>query len=144
MQLWMVTACSCLVTRPDSLSVQFFRYGVVGGIAFVVDFSSLVILTSAAHVHYLWSAGIAFVLGLTTNYTLSVSWVFSSRTFASKYAEFGVFAWIGTIGLGLNELFMWLFTDRCGLHYTKSKLIATALVFLWNFTSRKVILFRRQ
>jgi len=133
-----------LVHKTDSVPVQFLRYGVVGGIAFIVDFSSLVILTSTAHVHYLWSAAIAFVFGLTTNYTLSVVWVFGSRTIFNKYAEFGVFAWIGIVGLGLNELFMWLFTGKWGVHYTTGKLMSTLLVFLWNFVSRRLLLFRSQ
>jgi putative flippase GtrA len=127
--------------RADSTLIQFFRYGLVGGVAFLVDFSSLVFLTSVIMIHYLWSAAIAFLLGLATNYLMSVTWVFSRRALSNKYLEFGIFAWIGIIGLGLNEVFMWFFTEKWLCHYTVSKVLSTVLVFLWNFVSRKLILF---
>jgi putative flippase GtrA len=133
---------SRLLTKDDSLIGQLFRYTIVGGFAFVVDFGSLVLLTSGFQVYYLYSAAVAFLLGLATNYYLSVTWVFNRRSLSSKYAEFIIFAWTGIIGLGMNELFMWLFTDLWHQHYTVSKILSTFLVFCWNFLSRKFILFR--
>ena len=55
-----------------------------------------------------------------------------------------VFALIGLIGLGLTELLMWLFAGRAGLHYLPSKLLTTALVFIWNFAAKKLLLFRNR
>lgn len=133
---------SRVLSKDDSFIGQLFRYTIVGGFAFVVDFGSLVLLTSVFHVYYLYSAALAFILGLSTNYALSVTWVFSRRTLSSRYAEFVIFAWTGIIGLGLNELIMWLFTDIAHQHYTVSKIVSTFLVFSWNFLSRKFILFR--
>ncbi len=138
----LVKVRSRLLTKDDSLLGQLFRYTIVGGFAFVVDFGSLVLLTSGFQVYYLYSAAVAFLLGLATNYYLSVTWVFSQRSVSSKYAEFIIFAWTGIIGLGMNELFMWLFTDLWHQHYAVSKILSTFLVFCWNFLSRKFILFR--
>ncbi|HWQ02854.1 MAG TPA: GtrA family protein [Candidatus Nitrosotenuis sp.] len=128
--------------ETKSTSVQFLRYGVVGGVAFAADFGSLYALTEWAGVHYLNSAAIAFLIGLATNYTLSVLWVFPRGNLQSKWIEFGVFALIGAIGLAMNQLFIWFFTEKVAFHYLVSKLISTALVFLWNFFARKFILFR--
>jgi putative flippase GtrA len=82
------------------------------------------------------------MLGLATNYALSITWVFNQRSVSSRYMEFVIFAWTGIVGLGLNELFMWTFTDIGNQHYTVSKILSTSLVFCWNFLSRKYILFR--
>ena len=128
--------------KDDSFVGQLFRYTIVGGFAFIIDFGSLVLLTSVFHVYYLYSAAIAFMLGLSTNYSLSITWVFSTRSLSNRYAEFAIFAWTGIIGLGLNEFFMWLFTDIGHQHYVVSKIVSTFLVFSWNFLSRKFILFR--
>jgi putative flippase GtrA len=125
-----------------STSVQFLRYGVVGGLAFAADFGSLYALTEWARVHYLNSAAIAFLIGLATNYSLSIAWVFPRGNLKSKWIEFGVFALIGAIGLAMNQFFIWFFTEKVTFHYLVSKLISTALVFLWNFFARKIILFR--
>ena len=101
--------------------IQFLRYVVVGGIAFLFDFFFLYIFTSSMRIHYLISAAIAFLIGLTVNYLLSIFWVFDKRTMENRTVEFLIFATIGLVGLGLNEGFMWLFTGLMGLYFVLSE-----------------------
>lgn len=129
--------------RQSKLLGQFLRYGVVGGIAFIVDYGTLYALTEFAGLHHLLSAVLAFTAGLLVNYTLSILWVFRGERSWKPAAEFTAFTIIGLIGAGLNELIIWLGTDVAGLHYLLSKLISTALVFFWNFFARKILLFSK-
>lgn len=131
-----------IVNPTESLIVQFLRYTVVGGVAFVADFGLLVLLTSVIGIHYLLSAALAFIVGLATNYVLSTLWVFHKRTLSNRRLEFLLFCGIGLIGLGFNELLIWLLTDGVGLHYAFSKIGATFVVYLWNFLARRFCLFR--
>lgn len=124
-------------------AVQLVRYAVVGGIAFVVDYGSLYLLTEFAGLNHLLSAAIAFTLGLATNYALSISWVFRDSRRSHGAVEFSVFALVGIVGLGLNEVVIWLGTDVLGFHYMLSKIVSTALVFFWNFFGRKILLFSK-
>lgn len=128
--------------QTDRTHIQFLRYTLVGGAAFIVDFGSLFIFTDVFGIYYLLSATIAFILGLIANYALSISWVFNKRTLDNMWSEFTIFAVIGIIGLGLNDLFMWFFTDYVNLYYLFSKIIAAALILFWNFFARKITLFR--
>jgi putative flippase GtrA len=128
--------------QTDKTSVQLFRYVFVGGAAFIVDFGSLFIFTEFFGIYYLISAAIAFILGLIANYVLSVNWVFNRRTLGNAKLEFGVFALIGVIGLFLNEIFIWFFTDYLHIYYLLSKIIAAAIILFWNFFARKITLFR--
>ena len=130
-----------LKNKTNNTLIQLFRYTFVGGIAFIFDFSTLYILTEYFNIHYLISAAIAFLLGLTINYFLSIMWVFQKRSLKSKYIEFIVFALIGIIGLTLNEFIIWFFTEIVNIHYLLSKLISTVFVYLWNFFIRKYFLF---
>jgi len=130
-----------ILGETDSTIIQLFRYVFVGGLAFVVDFGSLIGLTELAGIPYLGSAAIAFLLGLLTNYLLSIAWVFSRRSVGSAWTEFVVFAIIGVVGLGMNELILWGLTGGLGLWYPLSKLVSTAVVFGWNFGARKLALF---
>ena len=114
----------------------------VGAIAFAFDFTSLFALTQFGGVHYLVAAGIAFLIGLSINYALSIKWVFNRRSIQDKRMEFLLFALIGLAGLGLNELLIWLFTEIARFHYLASKIISTMFVYLWNFFARKYSLFR--
>lgn len=129
--------------KTDNTFFQLIRYTFVGGFAFLIDFGALYILTEFAHLHYLLSAGIAFLLGLLTNYILSIRWVFATRIIRDKKLEFIIFAVIGLIGLGLNELFLWIFTDLLVIHYLVSKILTAMIVYMWNFFVRKLILFRK-
>ena len=130
-----------LLRSSDHLLTQFFRYAIVGGISFVVDFGLLYLLTGYAGLHYLLSATIAFLAGLTVNYLISIRWVFRRHTLDNRTAEFALYAVIGVVGLLLNDLLLYLFTDRLELHYLLSKLVAAAIVLIWNFAGRKFLLF---
>lgn len=132
------------VEPTENVLLQLFRYGFVGGAAFVVDYATLFVLTNNVGVQYLWSAAIAFVLGLVANYLLSISWVFRNRGSLSRWQEFLLFAVIGVVGLGFNELIMYACTDLMHIHYMVSKLISTAIVFFWNFFARKYLLFTKK
>ncbi len=80
----------CMIERllkgpTERTSIQLFRYTFVGGVAFIVDFSSLFVLTDFFGIYYLISAALAFILGLATNYVLSIIWVFSRRTLINNW-----------------------------------------------------------
>jgi putative flippase GtrA len=124
-----------LRTKSDKTSVQLVRYAFVAGIGLAVDFGLLVLLTEAG-MHYLTAATIAFVVALVVNYVLSMLWVFP-RSRHSRWREFGMFGAIGLVGLGLNDLLMWVLTSGLGMHYVLSKAVTTGLVFTWNFIARK-------
>jgi putative flippase GtrA len=130
-----------IFAKSNKTSVQLLKYSFVGGIAYVVDFGSLYLLTDFLKINYLISAAVAFILGLLTNYFLSILFVFPTRTLKSKSKELLIFTIIGAVGLGLNEFIIWGATEGLGLHYLISKIISTIVVFFWNFFARKKILF---
>ena len=134
---------SLLTGHTDNMLVQLFRYAFVGGTAFVVDFGLLALLTEWCGLNYQLSACISFIAGLTVNYLMSIRWVFNQSSTlprSQKIADFVSFAIVGIIGLGLNALIMWLFTDILTLHYLLSKIISTVVVFFWNFIGRRTFI----
>jgi len=130
--------------KTNNTFLQLFRYTFVGGFAFLVDFGTLFTLTEFLKIHYLVSAGIAFIFGLIVNYFLSVKWVFNNRVMDNRLLEFLLFTLIGFVGLLLNELFLWILTDIFLIYYLLSKIVTTAIVYFWNFFLRKVLLFNKK
>ncbi len=124
-----------------NILIQLLRYFVSGGVAFVVDFSLLYILTEFVGLHYRLSTVIAFTVGLLITYLFSILWVFDSRRFKNAKLEITIFAFIGVVGLLLTSFFMWFFTDKFNVHYMLSKVFTTIIVFLWNFIMKKLTLF---
>lgn len=127
--------------KTTNIFIQFFRYIFVGGFAFLADAFTLRLCEK--WMNYMIAAAIAFVVGLAVNYALSIWFVFSeSSKVKNKVKEFVVYGIIGLIGLLITEGIMYLFTDVFGLYFLISKIIAAAIVLVWNFAARKVVLYK--
>ena len=74
------------------------------------------------------------------NYNLSVKWVFNVKVSNRKFGKFILFGIIGVVGLGLNELIIWLVTEKLHVYYLYSKMISTIIVLFWNFLARRNLL----
>lgn len=133
-----------VVGKANNAYIQLFRYLFAGGIAFLADVSILYFLTEFAHVHYLLSSLAGFSVGLAITYLMSIYWIFDEKSKDNKAIELTIFIIIGAIGLGLTSLFMWFFTTLLLLHYLFSKILTTAIVFIWNFVAKKQILFTKK
>ena len=131
-----------IIKKTNNGFIQFVRYGLVSVIALAVDFGGMVLLVELFSIHYLVAATVSFISGLVVNYLLSRAWVFTDRKYESRVKEFIVFTGIGIVGLLLNNSIMWLAVEKIGIYYIFSKIIATILVFFWNFGLRKMLVFK--
>jgi len=116
---------------------QFWRYFLGAGVGYIFDFTTLIVLTEVFSVNYLLAAAIAFTVGLIIVFIISKRFVFGDSKIKSKSLEFGLFAIIGVGGLGILTLLMWLLTDIGGINYIISKILATIVVYAWNFFVRR-------
>lgn len=122
------------------LVAQFMKFGVVGIIAFVIDYGLLALLTEAFGVNYLVSATISFTVSVVFNYLASMRYVFTHKEGMSRRREFVIFVVLSVIGLAINNLCMWAGVELLGIHYLITKIAATAIVMIWNFITRKIFL----
>lgn len=127
------------MVKSNDILIQFFRYIFVGGLAAVVNIGMLFVFTNFLRLYYIISNILSFLLGLLTNYILSKKYVFQEKTNISFISEFIIYTIIGVIGLLIDTLFIWFFTDLCGIYYMISKILSTGIVFVWNFAARKVL-----
>ena len=100
----------------------------------------MIALTEFCGINYLISSGISFVVSVIYNYILSVHWVFDVDKDGDKKKEFIVFILLSVIGLGLNQLLMWVFVSRVHVFYMLAKIFVTAIVMIYNFVTRKIFL----
>lgn len=123
------------------LIAQFMKFGVVGVIAFVIDYGLLILLTETLGEQYLLiNATISFTVSVIFNYAASMRYVFTHREGMSRRREFIIFIVLSVIGLLLNNLCLWVGDAFLGWDYRIVKIIATAIVTMWNFVSRKKFL----
>ena len=119
---------------------QILKFGVVGGTAFLIDYGLLFVLTEFAGIHYLISGTISFAASVIYNYILSIVWVFDPVGERSRTKDMAVFLILSVIGLGINQAIMWILVEQAGVHYMLSKIVATAIVMVYNFITRKLFL----
>lgn len=122
------------------LIAQFAKFGVVGVIAFVIDYGLMVLLTELFNVNYLISATISFTVSVIFNYVASMRYVFTHKEELSRRREFVIFVVLSVIGLFINDALMWVGVDLFGISYLLVKIFATAVVMVWNFVTRKIFL----
>lgn len=119
---------------------QIMKFGVVGVIAFVIDFGVMVFLTEVFGIDPVISATVSFIISVIFNYAASMRYVFSHREGMSRTREFVIFVVLSAIGLGINDLLIWAGTDLVSFDYRLVKIFATAVVMVWNFVTRKIFL----
>ncbi len=135
---------------------QIIKFGVVGFFCFFIDFGITTGLTNLLGVHYLVSKFLGFVISAIVNYILSIRFVFHPHKNMDKKKEFTVFLILSAIGLGINEIVMYGCVD--GIYQRNkalqalltgeqmivvSTVIATGVVMVYNFISRKLFLERK-
>jgi putative flippase GtrA len=114
---------------------------VVSVIAVIVNFGGSYILKEKLGVYYLLSAAGSFFMGVLVNYYLSVKWVFATRKLTSKHAEFLIFVVITGVGLLFNLLIIAGMVELVKVGYWIALVVATIIVFFWNFLARKKVLY---
>jgi len=134
---------------------QFLKFGVVGGIAFLIDAGIMIVLSSKyINMPIAVANVISFSVSVIFNYVASMAFVFESRDDISKKKEFIIFMILSIIGLVINTVIVsglldGVFAsmkDNAVYPYIKLgvKVIATAIVTVYNFITRKIFLEKKE
>ncbi len=135
---------------------QIIKFGIVGLFCFLIDFGITTGFTNLLGIHYLISKFLGFVVSAVVNYLLSIKFVFTQKKEMDKKKEFTVFLILSAFGLLINEIVMYLCIDgiyaRSGQlqepvshanMVALSSILATGIVMVYNFISRKLFLERK-
>lgn len=117
---------------------EVFRFLAVGGSCFLLEYFLLYTLTEYGGLDPLLSAPIAFTISLMVNYILCVYVVFHVKHQGKR--QMILFIVTSIMGLGLNQLVMWFCIDILSIWYMFSKIIASGIVMIWNYFTKRYIL----
>lgn len=127
------------LTTKENL-FQLMKYAFYAGIATVIDIGVLYLLTQYFLIYYLLSAAISYVCGMITNYSLNKYLTFKN-TSKRIGPQFGLFLIVALIGLGLNELIIFLLVEYYDLWYIYAKVVSVCIVMFWSFIGHKKLTF---
>ena len=116
-----------------AIILKFLKFCLVGFSGMLVDFGFTWLCKEKFKWNKYVSNSIGFVLAATNNYIWNRWWTFQSDN-ANIPVEYGKFFVISVIGLGLNNLVIYLLHEKLKLNFYLAKLIAIGAVTVWNFT----------
>lgn len=119
---------------------QFAVYLVVGGIATIVEWVVFYLLNQLGHVYYMGATALAFVVSTFANWVFGRLLLFQTKQ--KIWKELLKIYATSVAGLLMNLGIMWVAVERIGIPEMPAKMIATGLVFFWNFLIRKLVIYK--
>ncbi len=115
-------------------------FGIVGAVGLVIDFGITWLLKEKCGMNGYVANAIGFLAAVCNNYLLNKYWTYG-ETSGITVKQLLSFALLSCIGLSLNSVWLYILHRWLKVHFYWAKLIATALVFIWNFAANNFITF---
>ena len=149
-----------LNTKYPRLS-EIIRFLIVGGLATVIDFLAMGITLYCfepnlyPHFYNVWIGGgapstlatiigtaLGFIVGLIFNYIFSIIFVFQDKGNSKTTKGFIIFTLLSIGGLLIHIIGMYIGYNLMGINEWLLKIIFTIIVLIYNYITRKVIIFK--
>jgi putative flippase GtrA len=122
------------------ISPEFLKFATVGGISALIEFAIFNWLFKFG-MDYLIANVVAFAITNIVTYILSRIYVFGSST-GNKVMEAVLFFLCLLGALAISQFVLWVLVDYANMDELFAKGIAMAIAIVWNFFSRKYIVFK--
>ncbi len=129
--------------KSRRIPIQAAMYALAAFGGFAADYAALVLLKEWAGLHYLLAVPLAFLVGIAVNYLIGI-WLVFQRGKLPLGRELLLFLTISLLALAITEGSMFLLTDLLLLDYRLSRVLSGVVTYLFNFFSRRVLLYRAE
>lgn len=123
---------------------EIFRFGVNGGVCFVVDYAVMILCFKVLSLYEWLSIGIGFTVSVILNYILCLVWVFKGATKQNLKSQI-IFIGSSIIGLGITEALMLFAINVLGMETTIelgiAKVVVTLIVMVWNYFMKRIAIY---
>lgn len=133
-----------LALKPNAELSKMLRFMTVGLSGTILDFAVLTVLKEVFIFPTLIANTLSFSAGLLNNFTWNRLWTFSDVQRGNLMRQFLQFASISMVGLLLNNWIMLQLEAPLdellgldGYGYLPAKVIATGIVFIWNYNANR-------
>ena len=119
----------------------FIKFAVVGFSGMVIDFAVTWLFKERLKANKYIANSVGFIAAATNNYILNRVWTFKSHD-ENIPREFFSFFTVSVVGLMINNLIIYLLTDKLNVKFYFAKLIAIGVTVIWNFFANYLVTFR--
>jgi putative flippase GtrA len=130
---------------------RFIKFAIVGGIGAVLDVAVLNFLILVVGMPKGYANLISVTCAIISNFTWNRLWTFPESREHAVHTQFGKFAVVNLVGLGINQavflltdnfIFLPLMPQHETLAYNLAKLCAIGVVLFWNFGINRIWTYR--
>ncbi len=122
------------------MSFLLLKFTLVGILGVIINFSSTWILKEIVIVNKYLSNATGYSLAMTVNFFLNKIWTYSNG-YEIIFVQILKFLLVISVGVSLNHLIVYYFHEKSKMNFYFSKLIAVAIVFVWNFSMHSYFTF---
>ena len=124
----------------DIFSAKLVRFGLVGISGMAIDFGVTWLCKEKIRINKYIANSTGFTCALINNYLLNRYWTFTSTGTPIIY-QFTKFLLVSLIGLGINNLLLYLFVRNTKYNFYLLKLCVIGIVFIWNYSANLLYTF---
>ena len=123
--------------------LQLVRFGLVGGVGFVVNLAVYTLCVHPLGVDYHVAAVAAWLVAVVNNFVLNRHWTFDARAGRARFQAVR-FVVVSLVALGFSLLLLMLLVETAGLAKVPAQALAVAASMPLNFLGNKLWSFRAE
>lgn len=128
------------LTKYQKILTQMTKFVITGVIATAIDWAIFYILVYVVNIDPLIAQLFSFLFATWFNYWSNTKWVFNTTKNKTRRRLITEFFIISVIGLGISEAILAVLIRILHMNDMLAKVIATAVVMVFNFVTRKIFL----
>jgi dolichol-phosphate mannosyltransferase len=121
--------------------LQLVRFGLVGGMGFVINLAVYALCVHALGIDYHLAAVAAWLVAVVNNFVLNRHWTFDARAGRAHFQALRFLA-ISLVALGFSLLLLMLLVESAGIAKVPAQALAVAASMPLNFLGNKLWSFR--
>jgi putative flippase GtrA len=121
--------------------LQLVRFGLVGGVGFVVNLAVYALCVHALSIDYRFAAVVAWLVAVVNNFVLNRHWTFDARDGRARFQAIR-FVVVSLVAFGFSLLLLTLLVEGAGIAKVPAQALAVAGATPLNFLGNKLWSFR--
>lgn len=121
--------------------LKFFKFCIVGFFGMAIDFGTTWLFKESLKINKYLANSLGFIFSTSWNFILNRLWTFESL-YQRVTMQYITFLAISLVGLGLNNLIVYILHGRLRMNFYLAKLAAVTIVTSWNFSMNYFFTFR--
>ncbi len=127
--------------RKPANWLQLVRFGIVGGVGFVINIAVYALCVHGAGIDYHAAGVVAWLVAVLNNFILNRHWTFDAGDGRAHFQAMRFFV-VSLVALGASQLLLTLFVEAGGIAKVPAQALAVAASMPLNFLGNKLWSFR--